>query len=392
MALPWLFVMWVWIFHHNLGQFEIGKSTIDLSFMAFEFPGFRLNLWAVLLFIWPIAIIKLSWNSQEPDEIAVIYFARGLALGTTNAGHPCLICPGLMSISKDTNTNLVDMITAVEQAEIDKDFSKEEQENLMIHHLNDVTTGSPELVNWEEKDENGNLIFSEEDKKRILKDPNHKQIVLQPTVVITTKKSNLVLYVENVAGENPEKRKKEFGRQVALMVKSTINTEFKKYTYAMLIFLQTKDVLDKALTRDVKTLIEKGKLGLDCLDSRVIALGASKSIHDAVNDALAEVFVSDKKEIAGKGDKLKAIQVAEGEKVRLTQEGEGKALALKAYLEEAKNAGVDATRMMELQAEVTAFEKSKHTYLTSRSGSGNDYDKIALMIASAITEAKGGAI
>lgn len=362
---PWIIIIIMRIFFPSTGE------MLDV------------NIWTILFFLWPVIAFKISVRKVAPEQTGAVYFA-GMPLMTVAPG-PYFIFPGILDLDLDLNSNMVYLITAMSDDQIAKEFTQEELQRVELFRFTDVTTGSKEVANmvgnWEG--------FTPNEEAAVKTDPNHKQAVLRPSIVVTVRKSDYTKYRKNVLGNNPDERKKEIGRQLMLMTKSTVNTEFKKRTYAMLIFLQTGAVLDEQLKTDTENLIEDGDLGLEVISAKVAALGADEAVHKAVNLALAEKFNVDKKELEGEGDKKKAFQTADGDKQKLIKIGEGKAEALRVLLEKAKAAGVDPKRVAELQAEISAFEFGKHTYLTNRQGSGEEKDvltQIGIMIADAIKE------
>jgi hypothetical protein len=379
---PWIVVIVMWIFYYSTGN--IGGENSDI------------NIWPILFFIWPIVVWKISLNQVAPEQIGAIYLL-GMPLLTVHPG-PYFIFPGIFFLDLDSNSNMVYLITAMNDPQLDKEFTKAEQAGFEIFRFADVTTGSKEVANSPAGDWSG---FSTAQKGAVKDDPNHKQAVLRPSIVVTVRKNDYPLYRKNVLGKNADERKKELGKQLQLMTKSTVNTEFKKRTYAMLIFLQTNTDLDDKLKEDTEDLIREGGLGLKVISAKVAALGADEDVHKAVNAALAEKFNIDKKELEGEGDRLKMIKIAEGEKEKtirasegkkteLANIGEGKAKALKTLMDQAKAVGINPLRYAELQAEIAAFEFSKHTYLTNRQGVGAnesaEYSRIAMLIVDAIKE------
>ena len=345
--IPWIGVTVMWIFFNSTGKVGIDQ--------------FHTNIWPIVFFTWPFMIGKMSWRKVAPEEIGAIYFS-GLPLLTVAPG-PYFVFPGIFELDLDTNSNMVYLLTAMDDTQLSKEFSQEDLKKFEVFRLADVTTGSPEMPNWEG--------ISTAMQEKIEKDLNHKQVVLKPSLVVTLLKTDYISYRKNVLGKNAEGRKKEVGRQLMYMAKSTLNTEFKKRTYAMLIYLQTTPHLDDQLRIDTNRLVDGygenndqgnsyGNLGLKVISAKVMALGAPQDIHDAVNLALAEKFKADRKELEGEGDKRKAFQTAEGDKMKIIKAGEGKAEALRVLLQKAEEGGVNPTRIAELQAEITAFGHNGH--------------------------------
>ena len=381
-SIPWIVILSLWIFSTSSGNVTIGDSST--------------NIWAILFLAYPFLLFKSAWKKVEPEQTGAIYLF-GLPLITVAPG-PYFIFPLFFKLDLDVNQNMAFVITAMDDAGIKKEFGADALDNYEIFRLCSITTATSEIASW-----NNMGPMSSGLKSNIETDPNHKQVVLEPSVLITLTKEDYISYRRNVEGKNSNERRPELGRQLQFIVKSKLNTEFKKRTYAQLIYMQTGNSLDNALAKEIEILVSgydkpehDGSLGLGVLDARVVALGAPESIHNAVNSVVAEKFNSGKKKLEGDGDQMKKTEQAIGEKNMLIEVGKGKAEALKVLLAEAKAGDVDPKRVAELQAEISAFEFGKHTYLTNRQGGNTEtaqnelYAQIGIMIADAINKSKGG--
>ncbi len=383
------------------------------------------NLWLIAFCVWPVIAWKISARTLKANETGGAY-----GLGMLGGEIPLLnnlkpervyyAFPGFVSLHLDSKANRVYEIKGISDVELEVELSKsgatfteKNVEALInswaksgIYRFREITTATPKLAesHWESSfpfptglsvDKKGEL------RKSIESDVNHKQITLTPSMQIIVMIENYFLYRKNVEGETPEEKRIEVGKQLTNIARSMTNTEFKKMTYAQLIWTQTGTILDERLTTEIEGLVNgygdenRGGLGLEVIDSRITALGAPETVHKEVNKVVKEGFTVQVKKLEGEGNKQKQMLEADAKNYEATQLGIGKARSLEMLFAKAKKFNVDPGTLAAIQAQVTAFEFGKHTYFSDGSntmGMNNDqaFAKFAAIIADAINEKMGG--
>jgi hypothetical protein len=219
-------------------------------------------------------------------------------------------------------------------------------------------------------DGSGNLVIEYETGAEALKKAkadklNHMQthfkselnIVLQIDIFpknssggddLDTAFKNVVNYFKNIPGENKEQRLRFFKDQLRENVRSQLNTQYKKYTYSMLLILMTTDALDNVLKLQINKMIKNQSLGLIPISVKLTALGAEQAVHTAQNDFSLAKFTAETGIIAAEGVKAATVIKAGGEaksteikaaaeKVRKELEGQGDAAAYRSLGDEEIN-------------------------------------------------------
>ncbi len=217
---------------------------------------------------------------------------------------------------------------------------------------------------------------------------------------------NIRNYFKNIPGETAEARKKYIINQLREDIRSSINTELKKYSYSMLCLMITTNGLDKVFKNQIETLIDEQGLGLQIDTLKMTALGASEEVHKAQEELFAAQFKADSVVIKAKGDANATKETALGEKEKLKLEGQGKAKAFKEMAKE-ELASI-ANTMIRLKAEANGDEAllakiveweykleemkllsgSKSIVITNAGGSGDSSGAQTALLIQAINDLK----
>ncbi|MEJ0002245.1 MAG: hypothetical protein WDN09_03685 [bacterium] len=428
-SLFWIIIILGWII------FPIKTTTVDP--VTHITTGIAINPWLIAFVLWPFLAFKISARTLQPEEIGGAYglpmFGGAIPLlNNLKGGTLYFAFPGFVRIETDSLSRRRYEIKGISNEEVEKELKKghrdiEEgnKEDLLKswasegkYRFSEITTATPTLAqaHWSTFPYPDDVVTDAQKqafRENMESDVNSKQVTLTPNMPIIVVIDDYFLYRRNARGNDPHERFIEAGKQLTNAAQSMVNTEFKKYTYAQILHLQTSKWLDQKLENaieDIARLTDDDDepvygLGLKVIDARVKSLGGPPSVHAAVNAVVTEGFTAQKKALEGTGDALKMKEFAEGKLVDLTKVGQGEAAAikskgvanaeaLKAKLDVAANAGIDAKTIALIDAEIKAYEYGKHTYLTSRMSDGASFTqaneelfkKLSLMVADAITE------
>ncbi len=259
-------------------------------------------------------------------------------------------------------------------------------------------------------------------RKQIEKSTTHKHITLGPKVFgnLQVIPEKIFDFFKNVPGlkdadENaPDFVEKDFQARKEYLIKNVkemtiavLNTEFKKFTHAQLLILTQGKTLNKKLEEGIDNLLagqaknssgqnartsNRPDLGVDCTMTEINKLGASKKIHDAIDDAqeaaidkeatiTAAEAAREEAKIKAEGEKSKTILNAEADqqsrelKLEVTRkentiEAEREAKIVELLMAEATKEKIPTEAVLQFLANRDLAKNANHTFFTNNGNGG----------------------